>query len=173
MEKLMKRNIFAVSLAVFFAALALSGCAKKAVRTDVGVSMEEKAAGEPAKTEAPVMEEAPAAPAAEALSDIFFDFDRFNIRDDGMKALDTDARLLAADSGKSVIIEGHCDERGTEEYNIALGEKRAEAVKKYLTIRGVDAKRIKVVSYGNERPFCLSHDEECWQSNRRAHFVAE
>lgn len=188
----MSRSIFAISLAVFFTALGLSGCAKKAVSTDVVVGMEEKAAAEPAKTPSPAVEEAtaapaaepvktpspaveeaPAAPAAEPLSDIFFDFDRYTIREDGMRALDKDAALLASDKNIRVVIEGHCDERGTDEYNIALGEKRAQAVKKYLTVRGVDPSRIKVVSYGNERPFCDVHDEECWQSNRRAHFVSQ
>ena len=172
MENKMKRRIFAVSIAVFFTALGLSGCTKKAVRTDAGVSMEEKKAAPEPVTEAPVVEQAPApAPAVETLSDIYFDFDRYSIRDEGLKALDKNAKLLAGDAGLKVVIEGHCDERGTEEYNIALGEKRAQAVKKYLTIRGVDSSRIKVVSYGNEKPFCTGHDEECWQSNRRAHFV--
>lgn len=168
----MKRRIFAVSLAVFFTAPVLFGCAKKAVRTDAGVSMEEKAAPPTAKTGAPGVSAAPAE-AAEQLSDVYFDFDRYAVREDGLKTLDKNAVLLASDKNIRVVIEGHCDERGTEEYNIALGEKRAAAVRKYLAIRGVDASRIKVVSYGNERPFCDVHDEECWQSNRRAHFVAE
>jgi peptidoglycan-associated lipoprotein len=172
MEKLMKRRIFAVSLAVFFMAPWLVGCAKKAVMTDAGVSMEEKAAPEPAKAEAPLVSAAPAE-AVEQLSDVYFDFDRYAVREDALRTLDKNAVLLASDKNIRVVIEGHCDERGTEEYNIALGEKRAEAVRKFLAIRGVDASRIKVVSYGNERPFCVNHDEECWQSNRRAHFVAQ
>jgi len=169
---MMKRRLLAVSVAVFFTALGLSGCTKKAVRTDASVSMEERA---PAPVEAAPAPAAPelveAAPVTEPLSDIYFDFDRYNVRDDGLSALDKNARLLSADSALTVVVEGHCDERGTEEYNIALGEKRAEAVKKYLTIRGVDSSRIKIVSYGSEKPFCSEHDEQCWQSNRRAHFV--
>ncbi|MBI5586928.1 MAG: peptidoglycan-associated lipoprotein Pal [Deltaproteobacteria bacterium] len=179
MEMVMKRRIFSVAVAVFFVAMGLSGCTKKAVRTDVGVGLTEKQAevvkAEPVKGETPaeqaVVDKSPEQKVT-GLTDIFFDFDRYSVRDDGVKALDTDAKLLTSKKDMRVVIEGHCDERGTDEYNIALGDKRAEAVKRYLTTRGVEASRMKVVSYGNERPFCGNHDEECWQSNRRAHFVA-
>jgi peptidoglycan-associated lipoprotein len=105
-----------------------------------------------------------------ALSDVFFDFDRAVIRDDAKPVLEANARLLRADDGTRLTIEGHCDERGTLEYNLVLGEKRAHAVKQYLSDLGVVASRIQVTSFGKEKPFCTEHSQECWQKNRRAHF---
>ena len=101
----------------------------------------------------------------------FFDFDSFALRDDARSALDRDARMLRDNGGASVTIEGHCDERGTVEYNQALGERRAQAARDYLVSAGIDASRIQIISYGKERPFSDGHDESAWQQNRRAHFV--
>ncbi len=105
------------------------------------------------------------------LDDVYFDFDRFSIRDDGQMALEGNARRLQDDENWTLTIEGHCDERGTIAYNLVLGERRAEAVKRYLEDLGIPGWKINIVSYGKEKPFCQDHNEDCWQENRRAHFV--
>ncbi|MDE2179386.1 MAG: peptidoglycan-associated lipoprotein Pal [candidate division NC10 bacterium] len=110
---------------------------------------------------------------ASPLKDIFFDFDKSSIRADMKKSLAENMRWLKANPTASIIIEGHCDERGTVEYNQGLGQRRAASVKKYLVAAGIGAKRIKVVSYGKERPFVTGHDESAWKWNRRAHFVLQ
>ncbi len=104
-------------------------------------------------------------------SDIYFDFDKYNIRDDAKPVLDNLASYLRKDTGVGLIIEGHCDERGTNQYNLALGERRANAVKQYLMIYGVGPERLETVTYGEERPLCREQTEECYSKNRRAHFV--
>ena len=107
------------------------------------------------------------------LGDVFFDYDRFQIREDAMPVLDSNARWLRANESKTVLIEGHCDERGTLAYNLVLGEKRARAAKKYLQDLGVQAAQIQTTSYGETRPFCKQQNEDCYQQNRRAHFVTK
>ncbi|TMQ48600.1 MAG: peptidoglycan-associated lipoprotein Pal [Candidatus Eisenbacteria bacterium] len=101
----------------------------------------------------------------------FFDFDSYKLRDDARSVLGHDARVLRENGDVHVTIEGHCDERGTVEYNQALGEKRAQAARDYLVAAGIDASRIQTISYGKERPFAEGHDESAWQQNRRAHLV--
>ena len=110
---------------------------------------------------------------ASPLKDVFFAYDAAVLREDQQAALSDDARWLKANSGTKVLIEGHCDERGTAEYNLGLGERRASAVKNYLIAAGIPAARISTVSYGKERPFALGHDETTWQQNRRAHLTIE
>lgn len=105
------------------------------------------------------------------LSDIFFDFDRFVIRDDARSGLEANAGLLKSLSGVKILIEGHCDERGTSAYNLVLGERRAQAATQYLRDLGVSSSQMQITSYGKEHPFCSEHSEACWQSNRRAHFT--
>jgi len=105
------------------------------------------------------------------LKDIFFDFDKSNIRDDAKPNLLEDQQWLKANSAAQITIEGHCDERGTAEYNLGLGERRTKAARDYLVAAGIDATRMKIISYGKERPFVLGHDEAAWKWNRRAHFV--
>jgi peptidoglycan-associated lipoprotein len=105
------------------------------------------------------------------LKDAFFDFDKSDLREDARTALASDAEWLKKYSSIQILIEGHCDERGTEEYNLALGDRRANAAKEYLASLGVDGSRMKTVSYGKDRPFCTEHTEDCWQQNRRAHLV--
>jgi len=109
----------------------------------------------------------------EGLKDVFFDFDKAVIREDMQKVLDENVKWLKANPAAKVLIEGHCDERGTNEYNLGLGERRARAVKDYLVALGVEASRIGTISYGEERPFVLGHDESAWKWNRRAHFVVQ
>ncbi len=105
------------------------------------------------------------------LKDAFFDFDKSELRDDARTSLAADADWLKKYPPVQVLIEGHCDERGTSAYNLVLGDKRANASKEYLASLGVDGSRIRTVSYGKERPFCTASSEECWQQNRRAHFL--
>jgi peptidoglycan-associated lipoprotein len=108
--------------------------------------------------------------------DAYFDYDKSDIRNDARDALTRDAGLLkqifAQDPNFTVVVEGHCDERGSAEYNLALGDKRASAAKDFLVQLGVAGDRIKTISYGKERPQCTEANEECWQKNRRAHLSA-
>ena len=105
------------------------------------------------------------------VKDAFFDLDKADIRADARDALSKTAQFLRSYPQVKVIVEGHCDERGSTEYNLALGDRRAQAAKEFLVSLGIAADRMQTVSYGKERPFCTDHDEECWQQNRRAHFV--
>jgi len=125
-------------------------------------------------TPAPTARPAPKEFAVNAnVKDIFFDFDRYNVKPEAAKVLDDDAAWLKANAGQLVLIEGHCDERGTVEYNLVLGERRAKAAMNYLVAQGVQASRFTVISYGKERPFCTEHTEACWSQNRRAHFLVK
>jgi peptidoglycan-associated lipoprotein len=108
-----------------------------------------------------------------ALGDIYFDFDRFMIRPEAKTQLEVNARLLKQHNDWKLVLEGHCDERGTADYNLVLGERRAQSVKKYLGDLGVPASKLRIVSYGKERPFCSEHSDDCWQQNRRVHFVMQ
>ena len=110
---------------------------------------------------------------AAELAPIHFDFDKADIRPGDAKILDANAAWLTANPKLLVLIEGHCDERGTAEYNLALGERRAKATQTYLISRGVQAERITTVSYGEERPACTEHTEKCWATNRRAQFLVK
>jgi peptidoglycan-associated lipoprotein len=114
-----------------------------------------------------------ARPAAVAggLNDIFFDFDKYAIRAGDAEILKKDLDWFKMNPGKKVRIEGHCDERGTVEYNLVLGQKRADSTKGYLVNLGVDGKMLETVSYGKERPFEPAHNEAAWAKNRRAHFL--
>ncbi len=106
------------------------------------------------------------------LADVYFDYDRFSLREDDKNKLNTNAQILVEQlSGQKVIIEGHCDERGTASYNMILGKRRAETVRQFLVDLGVPKENLEVVSYGKERPFCTDHSLQCWQQNRRGHFV--
>jgi peptidoglycan-associated lipoprotein len=102
-----------------------------------------------------------------------FDFDKFELRPDAQAILRGQAAWLNQNPSRTVTVEGHCDERGTREYNLGLGERRANAVKQYLTSLGVSASRIKTISYGKERPLCVASDESCWSKNRRGVSVVQ
>ncbi len=108
-----------------------------------------------------------------ALIDLFFDFDQSAIRATDSPLIEQDAKWLTANPNVKVQIEGHADSRGTNEYNLVLGEKRASAIQKSLTASGVDVSRLSIISYGEERPFCGNPDETCYQENRRGHFRVE
>ena len=110
---------------------------------------------------------------ATGLKRVHFDFDSASIRGDMAKALDANAGYLKKHKDLKVTIEGNCDERGTNEYNLALGDRRANSVERYLTNKGIGNNRLKTVSYGEERPVCGKHNEPCWWENRRADFIAD
>jgi peptidoglycan-associated lipoprotein len=105
------------------------------------------------------------------LGDVFFDFQKDDIRDDGRNVLQQDAAWLEKHPSTRISIEGHCDDRGTAEYNLALGSRRAEAVRAYLATLGIATDRLSVTSYGKESPFCSGTGESCWSQNRRDHFM--
>jgi peptidoglycan-associated lipoprotein len=108
-----------------------------------------------------------------ALRDVYFDFDRYDVRSGDKGTLDENAKWLQSNQSALLLIEGHADERGTNEYNLALGERRAKATRDYLVSVGIDAGRITVISYGEERPVCTEKNDACWAKNRRAHFLVK
>lgn len=111
--------------------------------------------------------------AVDDVKDIQFDFDRYDIRPDAARILDANARWMKANPTALILIEGHTDERGTNEYNLTLGERRAKAAMNYLVSRGLPADRFTVISYGEEWPMCQDRNEACSARNRRAHFLAK
>ena len=104
------------------------------------------------------------------LKDIYFKFDKYDLDDQSRGTLRQNVSYLKSNSGAVIEIQGHCDERGTNNYNIALGERRAHSTKMYLVSQGISARRIHTISYGEERPFCFDSNDACWLKNRRAHF---
>lgn len=106
------------------------------------------------------------------LKDIHFDFDKYDIREDAKPVLKAVADYLIKNNPEKLVIEGHCDERGTNEYNLALGDRRAKATMGYLVAAGIASSRIETISYGEEKPLCKEQTEECWAKNRRSHFIA-
>jgi peptidoglycan-associated lipoprotein len=129
-------------------------------------------------TAAPAPAPAPPAPPKEyrsnvALNQIFFAFDKADVRPDDAKTLAASAAYLKANPNQLVLIEGHCDERGTSEYNLALGERRAKAAMNHLVSNGVEASRITTISYGKERPSCTEKNEACWAKNRNDTFLTK
>ena len=107
------------------------------------------------------------------VKDIFFDYNKSDIRSDEVPTSQQNAAFLSQHANLKVLIEGHCDDRGSEEYNLALGTSRAESVKQLLLQEGLPAERLRTISYGKEKPFCTQDDERCWQQNRVDHFVLE
>ena len=107
------------------------------------------------------------------VTDAYFDYDKSDIREDAKAALQKDAEFLRSYPQVNVTVEGHCDERGSSEYNLGLGQRRADAVKNYMVSLGISGDRIKTMSWGKEHPFCTEHNETCWQQNRRGHFVMQ
>jgi len=152
-------------------------CAKKAAVPETEFVQPE----EPTFAPAPSPPAAPAMPggpslleeAQSALKDVYFDFDKYNIRSDAREILKANYQVLKAIPTAQVQIEGHCDERGTSEYNLALGQRRADSAKEYLVSLGMAAAQIGTISYGEERPVDPGHDEAAWARNRRAHTVIQ
>jgi peptidoglycan-associated lipoprotein len=180
-----------LAVPVIALSLFLVGCPKRPATTAASApaptGSPTPSAAAPSTTPSPSMTPSPAAPstaspttppspsefrATDNLKDVFFDFDKYDIRPTDAKMLDTNAAWLKSNDNL-VLIEGHCDERGTNEYNLALGERRAKAAMNYLVAQGVQASRITIISYGKERPTCTEHSESCWAQNRRAHFLVK
>lgn len=140
-------------------------------------SVEEKAPEEPAYAKEEEIGERDLSTAEVAkiaktvFSDIHFDYDKYNIRPDARPMLDQVASFMNKNGDYNVVVEGHCDDRGTNEYNLALGERRAKSTKNYLVSMGISSSRISTVTFGEEKPLCMEQTEDCWQRNRRAHFV--
>lgn len=174
-----------VTCLVLLGVFTLWGCPKKTeVATAPETQREEApvAAQAPAEAPAPVQAEviAPAvpevkekaAPAAPGLRPVYFDFDQALIRPEAGEILKANAEWMKAHPQAKIRIEGNCDERGTKEYNQALGQRRASNAKKFMTDLGVSGARISLISYGKEKPGCTENTESCWQMNRRGDFVA-
>jgi peptidoglycan-associated lipoprotein len=180
----MRRTSFILlSLVLVVSLSALYGCPKKAEVSAVPEAQPQKVEEAPAAPAAPKAEAPAARPAEErpkeaaakgaaGLQPIYFDFDRSFVRDDGKPVMKANAEWLKANPKVKIRIEGNCDERGTIEYNQALGQRRAAATKKYLTDLGISANRINLISFGKEKPICRESTEECWQKNRRADLVS-
>ncbi|PYN37739.1 MAG: peptidoglycan-associated lipoprotein Pal [Candidatus Rokuibacteriota bacterium] len=181
-------------VSLLLAGLMITGCAKRPATTAATTAA--PAPAPPATSSAPAPTQpapssgaaAPAAPAAPgqtprpspkefmavaALKEVYFDFDKYDIRAEDAKTLDANAAWLKSNADNLVLIEGHCDERGTNEYNLALGERRAKATMNYLVSQGIQANRITIISYGEERPVCSEKTEACWAKNRRASFLVK
>jgi peptidoglycan-associated lipoprotein len=105
------------------------------------------------------------------VKDVFFDFDRYELRSSDHSTATQDAEFLRQHPNIKIVLEGHCDNRGSDEYNLALGANRASSLKQALIAQGISEDRIQTVSYGKEKPFCDANDEQCWQQNRRDHFA--
>ena len=171
----MRKNFWWGAAAILILAMLASGCAgkrpfwkKKAGEGRLGAGLAE------------ISEEAiPAELSArgkefvdtESVTDVYFDYDRYNIRADAKKTLAKNARWLNRYGGVEIQVEGHCDERGTTEYNMALGQRRATSVRNYLVSLGVQPEQIYTISYGEDKPFAMGHNEEAWAQNRRGHFL--
>ena len=158
--------------------LGACGCFQQAMRGEKAPppAPEQKAVAAPEEKkempvgEAPAAGEAPAEVSAAGLAEIYFDFDKYNIRPGDAEILKKDYEWFGSNSSR-VRIEGNCDERGTVEYNLVLGQKRADAAKGYLVNLGVDASRLDTISYGKEKPVDPGHNEAAWAKNRRDHFA--
>jgi len=130
----------------------------------------EGADGSGTGTDRPDVTETPIGGDAASIGDIFFEYDRYELRSEARRILQENARYFRENPGATVILEGHCDERGTTEYNLALGQRRADAVRDYLLNLGVDRGKVTTRSYGEEKPFALGSTESAWSQNRRVHF---
>ena len=148
------------------AAVSVAGCSSKSSETAVVEDSVEQY--DDAAAEAALLEEA-----RRMVKDVFFEFDSAELDQMAVSQLKNNAMWLVDNQSISVMIEGHCDERGTYEYNLALGEKRAEVTKRFLENAGVAVSRLSTVSFGEEKPFDPGHDEAAWAKNRRAHFVVK
>lgn len=161
-------------IAALVALMAIAGCGgKKATTAPPPTEPATNPSSQPAVEEA--TDSTPTTPSEEvapmSISDAYFDFDSYTLSSEAKGTLEANANELKRVTAGNITIEGHCDERGTKAYNLALGEKRANAAKEYLVALGVNASRINTVSYGKERPFDDGHDDSAWAKNRRAHFV--
>ncbi len=198
----MKKNLTLVGLLIVlvFSLGIFAGCAEKKAIVKEGAAQDQQVSSDQAAKDAAAKAEADrlareqaekdrlareqaekeqsarvqaAATAEASVKDIYFDFDKSNIRPDAREVLKANADYFLKNSAAAIIVEGHCDERGTAEYNMALGQRRAQEAKKYLVNLGVKGSAIKTISYGKERPVDQGRDEQAWAKNRRAHFAVK
>lgn len=178
----MKNSFKGLVVALGAVAVMAAGCAKEeVVKKDEPVFEQQTVAPAPppppveAPAPAPVVQEEVAAKASEVvqLETVYFDFDRSDLRQDTRDVLSRNAEAILKSASAKIKIEGHCDERGSDEYNLALGDRRANSVAQYLINLGVSADRISTISFGKEKPAVEGSDEAAWAKNRRAEFVVE
>lgn len=178
----MKKRLMGLMLMICCAAFVAGGCAKKEmVKEDETLAQKEPVVTAPAAPEpvpvakdAVVKEDAVKDASAAVVSPfdtIYFDFDSYVLRQDARDSLDRNYQWMKNNPGETVRLEGHCDERGSDEYNLALGEKRARAAQNYLKSLGIPGDRLSVISYGKEKPADPGHNEEAWAKNRRVEFI--
>lgn len=171
-------------LALAVMAMLVVGCSKMGIRSDSstadkGVTGGEGTSGiQTGKVTDEDLTEARMRPTTDrypdsgiTFDDIYFHYDKYDIQDSEKAALDKVSDYLIENSGAKLMVEGHCDDRGTNEYNLALGDRRAKSVQDYLKSTGVSSRRIETISYGEEKPACFDETEGCWTRNRRAHFA--
>lgn len=179
-------SVIAMMVVLLVCFLWMTGCAKKAVQqgdtsgaqpaaaSDKGAKASQAQPAAKAVSDTEGQAKAQAAAAADlTFADIYFDFDKSILRAKDRELLKAHAAIMAKEKKYTILVEGHCDERGTTEYNLALGERRANEAAKYLISLGVEKDRIKTISYGKERPADAGHNEEAWAKNRRDHFVVK
>ena len=161
-------------LCAVFVSMALAACASKKEESTgtSGGGMQPGGAAGPSRPSGPAMD------SAEYFNQVVgntvgFDYDKYDLRADAQAVLRGQAAWLNQNPNRTLTVEGHCDERGTREYNLGLGERRANAVKQYLQSQGVNASRVRTISYGKERPTCVASDENCWSKNRRGVSVVQ
>ena len=176
-------NLLLLTALVLTIPLFGQACTKKQPSADVGMATATDADGKPYDPNNPggreltkeeenrLARESSYAETA-ALKDVYFDFDRSDLRPESLRTIEANASWMKSNPKMKVQIEGHCDERGTEEYNLALGERRATAVKNHMLGLGVDQRKLFTISYGEELPVDQGHTEDAWAKNRRAHFLA-
>ena len=169
----MKKIVVVLAVA---ALLAVVGCAKQPVATEATVSEQPVASGQvqgadQSSVTGSAVQDSAMTP--DGLQRVYFDFDQYTLSDDAKAALEANAAFLMAKPSVQIKIDGHCDERGSDEYNLALGEKRALAVMNYLVSLGVAKERLSVISYGEERPLVAASTAEAYAQNRRAEFIAQ
>ncbi len=176
----MKKRIFICSVMMcLLLALMATGCAKKAAKQAEEVTPPQKAASAGTGQEMKPAEAAPSEAAAQSAAassagfdkKVYFDFDKFDLKPEAIETLNELASFLKGNTGLKVKIEGNCDERGTTEYNLALGERRAKAALDYIVSQGINSARVSTISYGKEKPADPNHNEEAWAKNRRDEFI--
>ena len=148
-----------------------SGPSRQATLSDRPIRQSPEMRSSPRSLEGFRQGQTPGTPADSPLKEVYFDFDRFDIRPDARETLRSNAQWLGSNSSVRVEIEGHADDRGTNEYNLALGAKRAQSAMDYLVALGISSERLSTISYGEELPICREQNEACWQRNRRDRFV--
>jgi peptidoglycan-associated lipoprotein len=175
------RILLTLTIVAAVALLMTTDCAKKPKPEVEPTGVPEEEVAPPEKTIAPEKPETPESPEQQPdveeislqLKDVYFDYDDDALRNDAKETLARNGKVLQDNSWVNIVVEGNCDERGTVEYNLALGERRALSAKRYLVSYGIEPSRISIISYGKERPVDPRHTEEAWAKNRRDHFVVK